>query len=89
VHTSKEGPVRILIDPTVVKVTLDEGEAITENTFCGKLIQLTDERNRVRALVDVGIPLSVLIPKEQFKTMCLSPGEAICLTCPTESIQII
>ena len=89
VHTSKEGPVRIFIDPTVVKVTIDQGAATTENTFCGKLVQLTDERNRVRALVDVGIPLSVLIPKEQFKNMCLSPGEAICLTCPTESIKII
>jgi hypothetical protein len=81
--------VRILIDPTAVKVTIDEGAATKENTFCGKLIQLTDESNRVRALVDVGIPLSVLIPKEQFKNMCLSPGEAVCLTCPTESIKII
>ena len=88
-HTNKEGPVRILIDPTLVNITIDEGAATTENTFCGKLIQLTDERNRVRALVDVGIPLSVLIPKEQFKSMCMSPGEAVCLTCPAESIKII
>jgi len=35
----------------------------------------------------VGIPLSVLIPKELFKSM--SPGEAVCLTCPAESIKII
>ena len=39
VHTNKEGPVRILIDPTLVKITIDEGAATTENTFCGKLIQ--------------------------------------------------
>ncbi|MBT8407901.1 MAG: ABC transporter ATP-binding protein [Deltaproteobacteria bacterium] len=89
VHTSKEGSVRILIDPTVVKVSIDEGAATTENTFCGKLIQLTDERNRVRALVDVGIPLSVLIPKEEFVNMRLGPGEPVCLTCPTESIRFI
>jgi tungstate transport system ATP-binding protein len=89
VHTDKKGPVRILIDPTLVKVALDEGAVTIGNTFCGKLIQLTDERSRVRALVDVGIPLSVLIPKEQFENMCLSPGEPVCLTCPTESIKII
>ena len=89
VHTHRDGPVRILIDPTRVKVTLDEGEVATENIFCGKLIQLTDEQSRVRALVDVGIPLSVLIPKEQFGKMCLGPGEPVCLTCPPESIKFI
>jgi len=89
VQTSKEGPVRILIDPTQVKVTIDEGGVTTENTFCGKLMQLTDERNRVRALVDVGVPLSVLIPKEEFVNMCLGPGEPVCLTCPTKSIKFI
>jgi len=81
--------VRIFIDPTLVKITSNQSEGAAENTFCGRLIQLTDEQSRIRALVDVGIPLSVLIPKEQFKNMCLSPGEAVCLTCPTESIKFI
>ncbi len=89
VHTHKDGPVRILIDPTLLKVTRDEALATAENTFCGKLIQLTDEQSRIRVLVDVGIPLSVLIPKEQFGTMCLGPGEPVCLTCPPESIKFI
>jgi tungstate transport system ATP-binding protein len=88
-RTGKEGPVRILIDPALVKVSIDATVVTTENTFCGRLIQLTDEQSRIRALVDVGIPLSVLIPKEQFKNMCLSPGEAVCLTCPIESIKLI
>jgi len=89
VQTHQSGPVRIFIDPTLVKITSNQSEGAAENTFCGRLIQLTDEQSRIRALVDVGIPLSVLIPKEQFKNMCLSPGEAVCLTCPTESIKFI
>ena len=40
-------------------------------------------------MVDVGIPLSVLIPKEQFKNFSLGPGEAVCLTCPPESVEFL
>lgn len=89
VRTRENGPVRIFIDPTLVKITAAQGDIAEMNTFCGRLIQLTDEQNRIRALVDVGIPLSVLIPKEQFENMSLGPGESVCLTCPTESIKII
>ena len=89
VQTHQSGPVRIFIDPTSVKITSNQIEVAAENTFCGRLIQLTDEQSRIRAVVDVGIPLSVLIPKEQFKNMRLSPGESVCLTCPTESIKFI
>ena len=59
VRTHQSGRVRIFIDPTLVRITSNQSEVVRENTFCGRLIQLTDEQNRIRALVDVGIPLSV------------------------------
>ena len=59
-----------------------------ENTFQGKLIQLTDEKSRVRALVDVGIPLSVMISKEVFGSLGLAMGQDVWLTCPQASIQV-
>jgi hypothetical protein len=61
---------------------------LQENTFKGKLIQLTDEELRVRALVDVGIPLSVLIPKPVFRDQRLGMGEEVWLTCPAEGIEV-
>jgi hypothetical protein len=89
VRTHQSGQVRIFIDPALVRITSNQSDVARENTFCGRLIQLTDEQNRIRALVDVGIPLSVLIPKEQFKNVWLGPGESVCLTCPPESIEFI
>ena len=89
VETHRSGEVRIFINPTGVRLAPNQDTATMKNTFCGRLIQLTDEQERVRALVDVGIPLSVLIPKEQFKNMCLDPGEHVCLACPPESIEFI
>ncbi len=89
VHSQEQGPVRIFIDPTLVEITPSQNVVTTENSLCGRLIQLTDEQERVRALVDAGIPLSILIPKKQFTNMGLRPGEPVCLTCPPESIKII
>ena len=89
VYTQEKGQVRIFIDPTLVRITPNQNVVTAENSFCGRLIQLTDEQNRIRAMVDVGIPLSVLIPKEQFKNFCLGPGEAVCLTCPPESVEFL
>ena len=89
VYAEVVGAVRISIDPSTVKISRNREVSWTKNTLEGRLIQLTDEQSRVRALVDVGIPLSVLIPKEDFSAMSLGMGEPIWLTCPPESIEVI
>jgi tungstate transport system ATP-binding protein len=88
VRSDKSGSVRISIDPRRLRVGLNEGGSSTENTLRGKLIQLTDERNQVRALVDVGIPLSVLIPRESFVNLHLSLGGDVRLICPDDGIEV-
>ncbi len=88
VDSEKSGPVRISIDPSAVKISQSRSNASMENTFQGKLIQLTDEKSRVRVLVDVGIPLSVLISKEVFGSLGLATGQDVWLTCPQASIQV-
>ena len=89
VQTRKQGTVRIAIDPSAVEIGRDLNDAHKDNIFKGRLVQLTDEEGRVRALVDVGIPLSVLIPKEKFRTLSPAMGESIWLTCPPQSIEVI
>ena len=90
VHTEKTGPVRISIDPSKVKINkLPPGNAPTkENTFQGKIVQLTDQDSHIRALIDAGIPLSVVTPKDVFKSLGVRIGENVCLTCPVESVAI-
>jgi tungstate transport system ATP-binding protein len=84
----KVGPIRVSIDPSTLRVSRGRGDPSQDNTFKGTLTQLSIEKGRVRALVDVGIPLSVLIPKETFKNLQLSVGEEVCLTCPAKSIEV-
>ena len=85
----KMGPVRIAIDPKAIQVSKTADHPPPPNSFQGLLVQLTDEKNKVRALVDVGLPLCVLLSKEDFAAMSLGMGSTVWLTCPPESIEII
>jgi len=88
VSSQKSGPVRISIDPGAVKLNRKGSKPSMHNSFKGTLIQLTDEQAMVRALVDMGIPMSVLIPKEIFKSLHLALGEEVRLYCPEEGIEV-
>jgi tungstate transport system ATP-binding protein len=86
---AKMGPVRIAINPNAIQVSRTADDPPPANSFKGRLVQLTDEKNKVRALVDVGLPLCVLISKEDLTAMSLGVGSSIWLTCPPDSIEII
>ncbi|MDY6838712.1 MAG: ATP-binding cassette domain-containing protein [Thermodesulfobacteriota bacterium] len=87
VQSEKLGRVRICIDPRAVR--LSRSGSSEDNTFQGRLVQLADEENRVRAHVDVGMLLSVLVPKDVFSGMDLGVGDPVWITCPAESIEVL
>ena len=89
VNKGEMGPVRIAIDPKAIQVSQTANEPPPPNSFQGRLVQLTEEKNKVRALVDVGLPLAVLISKKDLTAMSLGMGSTVWLTCPPESIEII
>ena len=88
VKGGKPGPVRISIDPERINIWREEGDRSSKNTFTGRLIQLTDENSRVRALMDVGIMLSVLIPKERLDDLDIRIGMRLWVGCPEQSIEV-
>jgi len=88
VKNGKPGPVRISIDPELIKIGHGDGGQSSQNMFTGRLIQLTDENSRVRALMDVGIMLSVLIPKYRLDDLDVRVGMKVWVRCPAESIEV-
>ncbi len=89
ITNGETGPVRIAIDPSAIRVSQVADDPPQANSFKGRLVQLSDEKSKVRALVDIGLPLCVLISKEDFAAMSLGMGSTVWLTCPPESIEII
>jgi hypothetical protein len=55
----------------------------------GRLMQLTSEGEMVRVLVDTGVPLSLIIDKNNESMSGLMVGETVFLECPKESIEFI
>ncbi|MCP4682623.1 MAG: ATP-binding cassette domain-containing protein [Desulfobacterales bacterium] len=88
VEARKSGSVQVSIDSNTLKISREKNSTPDDNTFKGKLVQLTDEIARVRALVDVAIPLSVLIPKDRSLQSLPGLGEDVWITCPVESIEV-
>ncbi|OGP97740.1 MAG: hypothetical protein A2Z39_03575 [Deltaproteobacteria bacterium RBG_19FT_COMBO_46_9] len=89
VETERSGFVRVSINPGAIIISRVKDDNILKgNIFQGRMIQLTDEQSRVRALVDIGIPLSVLIPREASRDLHLSLGEKVWLSCLPEAFEI-
>ncbi len=89
VETERSGFVRVSINPEAIIISRDKGDNILKgNIFQGRMIQLTDERSRVRALVDIGIPLSVLMPREASMDLHLGLGEEVWLSISPEGFGV-
>ncbi len=87
-RTGRTGQVRMAINPGRVVINRDGGEISNENNFKGRLMQLTYEKGRVRAVIDIGVPLSVLIPEEAVNDLNLVMGEMVWLSIPQGSIEV-
>ncbi|MBU2499412.1 MAG: ATP-binding cassette domain-containing protein [Proteobacteria bacterium] len=89
IETTKTGPVKLSIDPQKIQILQAQETRSKTNVFQGRLIQLADEQHLVRAVVDVGVPLNILLPKKDLGNKGLMVGETVKILCPEEAIQII
>lgn len=89
IETEKRGTVKVSIDP--LKTVFFEGSppAQPENLFPGRLIQMSDEREYVRAVVDIGLPLNLLLSKQQAADLQHRVGDQCRIYCPREGIRIL
>jgi tungstate transport system ATP-binding protein len=88
VNTGKTGRVQIAVDPRAVSIMDDSPENGTRRPIRGRLIQLTADRNGLRALVNIGVPLSVLVTGQQAADMRLDVGKHVRIDIPPEEVMI-
>jgi tungstate transport system ATP-binding protein len=86
-RSEKTGRTRISISPGKVRISRNNS-GTDENTRKGRIIQLSQEQANIRILVDAGLPINVLIPKESFKSRNMGVGDDVWITCPEEGIDI-
>lgn len=89
VRTNKTGYVKISVNPMMIKVLPARDARPGNHRLIGRVMQLTDEGPHVRALIDVGIPFSVLLSQKEYKQAPILTGESVALFCPPESIEVV
>ncbi|MBW1740413.1 MAG: ATP-binding cassette domain-containing protein [Deltaproteobacteria bacterium] len=89
VRTDKTGYVKISVDPKMIKVFPAQDSSAGGHKLVGRVMQLTDEGDHVRALIDIGIPISVLLGREKYKQAPILTGERVELFFPLESVEIM
>lgn len=89
VRTDKNGYVKISVDPKMIKVFPPQDVHAGQHSFVGRVMQLTLEKEHVRAVIDIGIPFSVLLSQKEYKEAGVLTGEEAALLCAPESIEIM
>lgn len=88
VRTEKNGRVRIAVDPKAAGIAGVEPNGGRDSLIRGRLVQLTDEKKHVRALVDIGVPLSILIVKKQVRSIQMEIGENVWISIDPERVSV-
>jgi tungstate transport system ATP-binding protein len=90
VDSMREGHCRVSINPLKIKIMKQvETNTADKQILKARLMQLTSEGETVRVLVDAGIPLSLIVDKNNDAISRLMVGETVYLELPKESIEFI
>ncbi len=88
IEAEKIGPAKLSIDPLKIVLLDKPSKEQKENTFKGKLMQLVDEREYTRAVVDIGLPLNLLIKKQHIANIPYHVGDQCWIHCPGDAIRV-
>jgi tungstate transport system ATP-binding protein len=88
VRTDRSGLVRISINTGAVKIFKDAGDVEGNYNIRGRVIQLTDEKGYIRALIDIGVPLTIITPWEIIRDVLPGIGETVWLVFDPERIEV-
>ncbi|MFC1581244.1 ABC transporter ATP-binding protein, partial [Thermodesulfobacteriota bacterium] len=83
--TERTGAVRLSIDSSRIRILDEQETGLEKNVFSGEFLQLTDEDGHIRAIVDIGIPLSIILSKSDLKDKHLYIGEKVTFHCPPDA----
>lgn len=89
VKTEKRGGVKLSIDPRKIVIFPNDVQGTPKNVFDGRLIQMTYEHDEVRAIVDIGIPLNILMSKKKVADGYLCVGDNVKISCPSEANEVL
>lgn len=89
VTTEKTGRVQIAVDPRATRILEGGTETGSGTPIRGRLIQLTAEKGGARALVNIGVPLSILVPEQQAENIHTVVGKHVRVDVTPKSVVVL
>ncbi len=83
------GRVRVRIHPEMIQIQPSARNMDTANCYPGKIIQISQERERIHFHLDIGIRLSVIISQQEYQHRPLPVGSQVNVYLPFEAISLI
>ena len=81
--------VRIAVDPRRLRLTPAAIDRSMDDVLVGRVTQLFEEGPWIRVVVSAGVPLTVLMPRQDYHSRPLHIGEPVCLDCPPQAVSLI
>ena len=86
---STEGRFRILIDPARIEILAENDADNPANTFSGKVIQVAEDRESIRLVVDVGAWIALSLSAAEYRRQRPLVGMPITIRIPPEAVQVL
>jgi len=83
------GRIRIVIDPEKLSLPKPSEGPPKENSALGKVIQVGEEKDNIRILIDFGIPVTLITSRQTYQTRQPMVGDRLEVIFPPDSIQVL
>jgi len=80
---------RLMIDPKRIEIAVSNPEVEPHKLYKGTVKQVTAESNNVHAVVDIGVPLSLVMDREKYLQNPPVVGEGVKIVIPPDAVHII
>lgn len=84
-----EGRIRIVIDPEKLSLSKPGEDPPNDNSAVGKVVQVGEEKEKIRLVVDLGIPVTLITSKQAYQTLQPPVGDRVEVIFPPDSIQVL
>lgn len=87
IQSTTNNTIKIAIHPGSVKIIDRQITAKDQDTFDGRIIQLSEEKEKIRILIDIGIPINMLIDKSDYHSHPFHIGKTVCICFDSKEIK--
>jgi tungstate transport system ATP-binding protein len=79
---------RITIDPRRIEIAPPQQTQGRSGECPGRLIQMVEDGDCVRLMVDVGVPLTIILSSRAYRDLALRIGDTVAIYCPAEALAV-